>query len=300
METSAPAPTPPQHPIDNLFDFAWIPSRPTDAIPGKGFESRLRDLAQRAQAETWETDPAQPFGVLHNYFRYTFRRLAQEGKIVEAQDAKGIKVAAFNTGLFTDNYEAIFAFFEANRDPNRQPWVFKDFIVESDKRVAMFVTKPKAARYFDTPGDLIYDPDLDVIPNLDHILDDNVERYPPDLRDNSHRRRMILQGAVAEAGKRAQMNYKVAIPQFYFGFEAAELGRIQLLLPLCFADPTRADLALVVEREVKAYRAFTVLPLDLAYKNARLIARPESEWLPKPHGAAAPSTQPLSQAAPAQ
>ena len=41
----------------------------------------------------------------------------------------------------------------------------------------------------------------------------------------------------------------------------------------------KADLALVVERENKRYFGSTVLPLDWAYKNARLIARPDREWL---------------------
>jgi len=182
--------------------------------------------------------------------------------------------------LFTPNYEPIHAFFEANRDRERQPWVLKDFVVESDRRLAFFTRKPRPARYFDKPAELIYDPDRELIPNLDHILDENLERYPADLRDNSHRRRMMLQGAVTEGGKRAQMNYKVAVPQFYFGREGAEPGRIQLLLPLCFENPIRADLALVVEREERAYRAFTVLALDRAYNNARLIAKPESDWLP--------------------
>jgi hypothetical protein len=215
-----------------------------------------------------------------NYLRYTFKRLFQEGKIEDGTDSGRSRVAAFNTGLFTPNYESIQAFFEANRDPSRQPWVLREFIVESDRRLTFFSNKPRVARYFDKPAELIYDPDRELIPNLDHILDENLDRYPVDLRDSPHRRRMMLQGAVAEAGKRAQMNYKVAVPQFYFGHEGAEPGRIQLLLPLCFENPTRADLALVVEREDRAYRAFTVLPLDRAYNNARLIARPESDWLP--------------------
>lgn len=265
---------------DDLFSFAWIPARGADVPASKGYESRLSELADRAQREVWSTDPAVPFAILGNYLRYTFKRLLQEEKIVEGVDAVGSKVAAFNTGLFTPNYESIYAFFEANRDPSRQPWVLKDFLVESDRRLSFFRPRPKAARYFDRPSDLIYDPDLELVPNLDHVLDDNVDRYPSDLRDNPHRRRMMLQGAIAEAGKRAQMNYKVAVPQFYFGYEGGEAGRIQLLLPLYFDDPTRADLALVVQREADAYRAFTVLPLDLAYKNARLIARPIGEWLP--------------------
>lgn len=277
MSTPVPAP---QGAAD-LFDFAWIPARGVDVPASKGFESRLRELAERAQRETWSFDPSQPFSILGNYLRYTFKRLVQQGKIEESSDSQGTKVAAFNTGLFTPNYEAIYAFFEANRDPNRQPWVLKDFVPESDRRMAFFERRPAVARYFDNPAELIYDPDRELIPNLDHIIDDNVDRYPADLRDNTHRRRMMLQGQAIEAGKRAQMNYKVAVPQFYFGRDGAEPGRIQLLLPLCFATPAHADLALVVERELRAYRAFTVLPLDLAYKNARLIAKPESEWLAK-------------------
>lgn len=267
-------------PTNDLFGFAWMPARSADVPPNKIYESRLKELADRAQPERWSFDQEQPWVILGNYLRYTFKRLFQEGKIAEGVDSQRGKVAAFNTGLFTPNFESIHAFFEANKDPSRQPWVLKEFVPESDRRLTFFAAKPRVARYFDKPAELIYDPDRELIPNLDHILDENLDRYPADLRDNSHRRRMILQGAVAEAGKRAQMNYKVAIPQFYFGHEGAEPGRIQLLLPLCFENPARADLALVVEREERAYRAFTVLPLDLAYNNARLIAKPESDWLP--------------------
>lgn len=270
---------------ENLFDFAWIPARGSETPSGKAYDSRLKELAERAQPEDWSFDAEQQYGILGNYIRYTFKRLSQQkGKIQEGVDSAGAKVAVFNTGLFTPNYEAIFAFFESNRDSSRQPWVLKDWVVESDRRLAFFGSKPAAARYFDKPGELIYDPDRELIPNLDHILDDNVDRYPTDLRENAHRRRMMLHSAVAEAGKRAQMNYKVAIPQFYFGHEASEPGHIQLLLPLCFDQPARADLALVVEHDwnAYAYRAFTVLPLNRAYSNARLIAKPDTDWLKAP------------------
>lgn len=264
---------------NDLFEYAWIPGRGTD-VASKAYESRLRELAALAQPEKWSLDPKDPFAILGNYLRYTFKRVVQEGKLEEASDTMATRVSGFSTGLFTPNYQPIYAFFEANRDTTRQPWVLKDFIVESDRRMGVFARRPHPARYFDNPGELLYDPDRELIANLDHILDDHVERYPVGLRDNPHRLRMILLGAVTDAGKRAQMNYKVAVPQFYFGHEGAEPGRIQLLLPLCFDEPRRADLALVVEREERAYRAFTVLPLDLAYKNARLIAKPETEWLP--------------------
>jgi len=264
--------------IDDLFKFAWIPAR-GDVPASKGYESRLRELAGKAQFEPWSFDPANPFEILGNYLHYTFKQLAREGKIEEAVDSAGSKIAAFNTGLFTPRFEPIFALFEANRDPSRQPWVFKDFVIEFDRRF-VFSNKPKRARYYKNPDELIYDTDRELIPNLEHILDENVERYPASLRESAHLRRLALQSAVREAELRAQMNYKVAVPQSYFGHGRMEPGRIQLLLPLYLQGPDQADLALVLEREDRAYRAFTVLPLDWAYNNARLVTKPESNWLP--------------------
>lgn len=38
-------------------------------------------------------------------------------------------------------------------------------------------------------------------------------------------------------------------------------------------------MALAVQRENEAYVGYTILELDWAYSNARLIARPDSDWL---------------------
>jgi hypothetical protein len=40
-----------------------------------------------------------------------------------------------------------------------------------------------------------------------------------------------------------------------------------------------ADLALVVNRDENSYVAHTVLTLDQAFNNARLLAKPDREWL---------------------
>ena len=90
--------------------------------------------------------------------------------------------------------------------------------------------------------------------------------------EDAHQLRIALEGAIKHALIRVRRNYKTAIPQFY-------RGKIQLLLPLCFRTRTSADLALVIERQRDTYRASTCLTLDMAYNNARLIARPDTEWL---------------------
>lgn len=84
-----------------------------------------------------------------------------------------------------------------------------------------------------------------------------------------------LDDAVKLALKRAEWNYKTAIPMYY-----PTRNKGSLLLPLCLMEEDRVDLALVVERQPSgAYQGQTVLPLHLAYSNSRLITRPDSDWL---------------------
>ena len=70
----------------------------------------------------------------------------------------------------------------------------------------------------------------------------------------------------------AQRSYRIAVPQYHHGL-------IQLLLPLYLRNPDRPDLALTLERHGAWYRAATVLYPDWAFRHARLLSRPNSEWL---------------------
>jgi len=54
---------------------------------------------------------------------------------------------------------------------------------------------------------------------------------------------------------------------------------IQLLILLCLANPNIADLAIVVEDYGTMYRAATCVNLDMAINNARLLAKPDRDWL---------------------
>jgi hypothetical protein len=89
-------------------------------------------------------------------------------------------------------------------------------------------------------------------------------------------------GAIEHAKKRLKRNYKTAIPQYYRG-KHTPVGQLQLLLLLCFSDPTKADLALAVYKVSQDgehfYSGRTCLTLDMAINNARLICKPDDEWL---------------------
>jgi hypothetical protein len=77
------------------------------------------------------------------------------------------------------------------------------------------------------------------------------------------------------AEKRIRWNFKTAIPQYYPRFNL-----MSLLLPLALINDEVVDIALVVTKNPSgSYQGRTILPLDWAYMNARLVCRPDSDWL---------------------
>ncbi len=240
-------------------------------------DNQLEELATLAQKEDWNyrhTKPKRRLPILRSFVFYTFARLEAEGKIATASGENDEAVACFNTGLATERQEAIFAVFgpyQGVTDKSPQ-WVLKKFAKESDRSLNFFAQRPDIANYFSDPSELLYDTRIELVVDLDHVIGDNRDRFPRELPDDDFAIRRALEAAILGAKRRVRRNYKTAIPQYY-------RGSLQLLLPLCLVQPERADLALVVAREKQVYRASTVLKLDMAYNNARLIARPDTEWL---------------------
>lgn len=53
-----------------------------------------------------------------------------------------------------------------------------------------------------------------------------------------------------------------------------------MLLPLCLVDPHKVDAALIVEKvESGNYMGQTILPPRKAYMDARIVCRPDNDWL---------------------
>lgn len=79
--------------------------------------------------------------------------------------------------------------------------------------------------------------------------------------------------------KKLRRNFKLALPFYYHNTETDE-RKIQLLIPLYFPGaPVRLALVLdKVKQKEPYYLAITVLPVEWAYMNSRLIVRPDEEW----------------------
>ena len=157
-------------------------------------------------------------------------------------------------------------------------WFLEGFYDSYSKALNHFRPLPDLASYITDVSDLVLDVTYDIDVNVGHILDepDNKERLPEVLRDNRNLAIAAIEGATKLLKQKVLRNYKTAIPFWY-----PPAGRMQLLLPLCLMQPDRADLALVADKDPKAkmYRIRTALRMDMAYNNARLITRPDREWL---------------------
>jgi len=264
-----------------------------------------------------EPDPSNPWPILRNYLTYTFLKVQREGKVFEATSG-GRGWAAFNTGLVDMLYDPIYALFETNDREGAQPWRFYDLCVPGKRAsgkqlTAVFDPLPEPPQYFSTNFDMLLDTSRDVHVDYEHVILDGIrrDRFPPafvqdhlpkgmDWTDYRHVDRQSaieylqrltnaleedyqmmrsikrrLEDAKLLAEKRTKWNFKTAIPQYYPRFDV-----MSLLLPLALLDDERVDVALVVTRNPSgSYQGRTVLPLDWAYMNARLVCRPDSDWL---------------------
>ncbi|MFJ8110177.1 DUF3825 domain-containing protein [Streptomyces sp. NPDC096132] len=256
-------------------------------------DSNWEKLALLAEREVWDfQSPASGdegdgpgggsarFPILISYIRYTFAKIVEDGLIAYGLKG-GISHAAFNTGLVTDSQEDIYGFFVAKSPADDGcSWRFFDWVKASDNRVSgVFSPRPQMAKYWDDPSVLFFDPRKDLVLDSDHFIRDNIDRYPAEYRKSPQLALAFTMAAKDAAIKRLMRNYKTAIPQYH-------RGEIQLLLPLSLDGSGKAQLALVARRQVSEetgelveYTGETVLPLHAALNNARLLARPDRDWL---------------------
>jgi hypothetical protein len=216
-------------------------------------------LAKIALSETWSNEQYPDNGILANYLVKTCVKLSSEKNIAIGQD-----YALFNTGLFTKYYETIYAYQSGSEI---------QFLTEYELSNIGVSERPERANYFEHPELLLFDWHYPIDVQYKHILNDdrNKRRLPKEFL-NSNNMVTILNGAIDTMKKRVSCNYKLAIPQYYD-------GQIQLLLPLCLMSDNKPDVAIAVTKINNRYQGKTCLTLDMAYNNARLIAKPDNNWL---------------------
>lgn len=226
---------------------------------------------------------------LKNYLNYTFKRLVEldasndGGDVYFKVSADGDWIA-FNTGLQNIHGSDLIAVFQRYHQRSDGPerdspdWVYKGCFTPSDRnyRDRFGTAVPDIAWYSLDSRDYIFDTsyslDRDV---FDHLFDRAKERAGlPNAQDEVVRN--YLRGALENLLPKIKRNYKLAIPVYY-----VEDGRMQMLLPFQSASNTNDVSCFLVDRDdaTRSYHLKTIFDLDQAYFSARLITRPDKDWL---------------------
>ena len=140
--------------------------------------------------------------------------------------------------------------------------------------------KPEAATFFEDVNEVIFQSSWEIDTSFDHlfhIIQDNRARFPKDYQEkNPAEVAGDLEKAISLAVKMAKRNFKYIAPMY-----RPQKDGIQLLMPIYLKGSYRQapDFALVLTPENGIYLPETILPIEGAYQNARLIAMPDEAWL---------------------
>lgn len=262
--------------VNSLYDFAFY----------KSFFQSINQLKALAETEYWgDPKPSKTEGgrptenpILVSYINNTFKKLCSEYKLAKNDEERNRIFCqiddklVFRTGLFTSTYLPIYAvFFRASKPSDKSPFTFFRYADEADGILIEMSPLPQQANYFQNSSELFFDSSLEFRYNSKHILEDNIHRFPEEIRSSG----MIiplLTGAIDMAKKKVITNYRLAVPTY---FENC----ISLLFPLHLTSVDKADLALAVVKLNGVYVGKTVLTLEMAYNDARLIVKPSDDWL---------------------
>ncbi|HEM2734781.1 TPA: DUF3825 domain-containing protein [Streptococcus suis] len=247
-----------------IWKFAFLGRQET-------LNSKLQELSELAETENWtSSNSTKENNILYSYITHTFNRafeLGEEYVIVNNDET----YASFNTGLLTENGEDIICLFNTFDSSNEYHWHLYGFRKVSDwDFLNHFEVTPKVPRFFSNPADIYFDPNRELIKNLDHILDDNMDRFDIELQNKGkfyiH---ALLNNALDLTITKCKRNYRIAVPQYY-------KGKVTYLLPVTIDNQL---MSVAVESINGRYRVNTIFTLEMAYKNARLLMKPEVDWI---------------------
>ncbi len=257
------------------------------------------------------------YSILHNYLRYTFYRLTLEDKVAYSDDESFAAFnTGLVDKHYEDIYACFDAADPSARQPWVFTDFCTAGTGRNGKRLVREMNPlPQPANYLRRKEDLLFDLEREVVCDIRHIVVDNVDRLPVAyLRDElassvacqdilagieelGERGRAALfdrlrttiandprlftrlsnsiNAAIEQARRQVRWNYKTAVPAYY-----PRTNSMNLLLPLNLTEDTTPDVALVVELQKSGnYQGQTVVTMAQAYRDARLLCRPYTDWL---------------------
>ena len=283
-----------------LFDFAFVPNYPEPLV-------RLKQLAQ---IEFW----GRGGRMLKSYFNHMFDKVMDDGLMMYSENGEA---SIFHTGLQTERLQQIYAIFVRNERDDAQDWFFRGFTTETNiglgEVLSQFDELPERPRFLIRCEQAFYD--LRVGPpdcNWPELILSNISRVPrlliaeatqgrielPDLRDIGKEAYVesleaavqvlkddpglgVLCGeferALEQSMDQLTLDYKAAVPTWHAKDKCPALS-----LPLRVGSKdTNVALAVSWNDVTRVYGPVNLLTPEMAYNNARLVAKPEASWLVK-------------------
>jgi len=259
----------------NLYEFAYIPA----------WYEQLHELAEAILPEPWrfkapETEPVNfETPILERYICQVFRKTTIDYNYAEPRDADYIfyvrnEFCCFNTGLYTRQYLPVYMCFERNkRKDTTRKWVFKEFAVESSKRMKYIQPLPERPKYAVQQWMTYYDPEGMIRLNMDRLLGDqsSLSKLPIQVLEGWNRS-LVVETAVELSRRKCLVDMNLAVM-------AVSQGQIHYLLPLYMTKEDKPDLAIALSIMEGYYIGDSFMTLETAYSCARMLARPSAHWL---------------------
>ncbi len=257
----------------------------------EAMDAFLESVAINAVPEPWNFSGkvySCKYPILKSYLENIFgklRREAAEGKenkVVYSSDGQHI---LFNTNLPDTFGHDILILADVRKKSNGEEYYENPYMSKSGlygRRQYGFNTNatPEPATFFEDVNEVIFQSSWQIDTNFDHlshIIQDNRSRFPKEYQGKAPIEVAgDLEKAIGLATRMAKRNFKYIAPMY-----RPQKNGIQLLMPIYLSGSYKQapDFALVLTPEDGIYVPETILPIEGAYQNARLIAMPDEAWL---------------------
>ena len=260
----------------DLFEFAYVPD----------WYGHLAELERLALPESWrfrkpsrETKNTET-PILERYIHTIFRKQVIDfNSESDPRKADSIfhlenECVCFHTGLYTPQYKGIYGYFERNNfSDSLRDWYFRGFCDELSPKLRYIEPLPQKPVYHMAQSGINFNPEWPIRVNVNHILGDeeNLERIPAKIWKVKNLP-LLFETAVELGRRKSVIEPGLVVPQGY-------QGRVQYLLPVYLTNMQKPDLAMTLTVMDGYYLGNTCLTLEMAYLNARVVARPMAPWL---------------------
>ncbi|MEO5571865.1 MAG: DUF3825 domain-containing protein, partial [Bacteroidia bacterium] len=270
------------HPVHYAFGVACDKRTAMEKFSiTKTWDVQIAALANLAQTESWSYTnfDMEPFPLLENYFMHTFENVFKQERIgYFTNKEKTTAYACFHTGLVSKNNEDIYGVFIKTISKTSGPSVPRDwnFSHFTDRWMTLLLQCnpiPLPASYSCMQGFDSFDTSMEIKSNI-NILFNHQKHFIPKhfLLQGDENCAALMRQAIDNTLAMVKSGKIIPIAKYFY-------GNIEFIVPLYF-NGRLSDTALVIKRsDADFYLAHNLCPLDIAYKNARLLGPVNSDWL---------------------